>query len=82
MAVSVYSTPTCVYCSKVKDYLREHQVGFVDYDISRDERKADEMIHKSRQMHDDACNIEKSFFGLLFFLFVYDSSDYRFIGLF
>jgi len=50
MAVSVYSTPTCVYCSKVKDYLREHQVGFVDYDISRDERKADEMIHKSRQM--------------------------------
>ena len=50
MAVRIYSTPTCVYCSKVKDYLREHQVRFVDYDISRDERKAEEMIHKSRQM--------------------------------
>ncbi len=50
MAVSVYSTPTCVYCSKVKDYLRERQVKFVDYDVSRDQRKAEEMIHKSRQM--------------------------------
>lgn len=50
MAVSVYSTPTCVYCSKVKDYLRGRQVRFVEYDVSRDERKAEEMIKKSRQM--------------------------------
>jgi len=50
MAVSVYSTPACAYCSKVKDYFRERKVRFVDYDVSRDERKAEEMIHKSRQM--------------------------------
>jgi glutaredoxin-like YruB-family protein len=50
MAISVYSTPSCVYCSKVKDYLRERQVKFVDYDVSRDQRKAEEMVHKSRQM--------------------------------
>jgi len=49
MAVSVYSTPSCVYCRKVKEYLRERQVKFRDYDVSRDERKAEEMMHKSRQ---------------------------------
>ena len=49
MAVSVYSTPTCVYCAKVKDYLRQRQVKFVEYDVSRDQRKGEEMIHKSRQ---------------------------------
>ena len=50
MAVSVYSTPTCVYCKRLKDYLRERQVRFVDYDVSRDDRRAEEMAHKSRQM--------------------------------
>jgi len=49
MAVSVYSTPSCAYCRQVKNYLRERGVKFRDYDISRDERKAGEMMHKSRQ---------------------------------
>jgi glutaredoxin-like YruB-family protein len=49
MAVSIYSTPTCTFCTKVKDYLRERQVKFTDYDVSRDARKAEEMLHKSRQ---------------------------------
>ena len=49
MAVSVYSTPTCVHCKRLKEYLRERQVRFVEYDVSRDERKAEEMLHKSRQ---------------------------------
>jgi glutaredoxin len=33
----------------LKDYLRERQVKFVDYDVSRDDRKAGEMLQKSRQ---------------------------------
>jgi glutaredoxin-like YruB-family protein len=49
MAVSVYSTPTCTFCTKVKEYLRERQVRFSEIDVSRDQRKAEEMIHKSRQ---------------------------------
>ena len=49
MAVSIYSTPTCTYCYRLKDYLRERGVKFVDYDVSRDERKAGEMLNKSRQ---------------------------------
>ncbi len=50
MSVSIYTTPTCTYCRKAKDYFREHRVGFTEYDVSRDVRKADEMMHKSGQM--------------------------------
>jgi len=49
MAVRIYSTPTCTFCYQLKDYLRERQVKFVDYDVSRDDGKADEMLAKSRQ---------------------------------
>ena len=49
MAVSIYSTPTCVYCKLVKDYLNQRGVRFTDYDVAKDERKAEEMFHKSRQ---------------------------------
>ena len=49
MAIRIYSTPSCTFCHHLKDYLRERQVKFVDYDVSRDDRKADEMLHKSRQ---------------------------------
>ena len=50
MSVSIYTTPTCTYCRKAKDYFREHRVGFTEYDVSRDVKKADEMMLKSGQM--------------------------------
>jgi glutaredoxin-like YruB-family protein len=49
MAVYIYSTPTCVYCRKVKEYFRERDVRFVEYDVAADARKGEEMVHKSRQ---------------------------------
>ena len=50
MSVVVYSTPSCPYFTLVKDYLRKKQVQFEDYDVSRDQRRAEEMIRKSGQM--------------------------------
>lgn len=47
--VKVYSTPTCPWCNRVKDYLRENNVDFVDYDVSRDREMAIEMVTKSNQ---------------------------------
>lgn len=49
MEVKVYSTPTCPYCNMVKNYLRSKGIKFVDYDVSKDERKAMEMIRISGQ---------------------------------
>ncbi|HTX71527.1 MAG TPA: glutaredoxin domain-containing protein [Rectinemataceae bacterium] len=50
MSVVVYSTPSCPYCTMVKDFLKKKQIPFEDYDVSRDQRRAEEMIRKSGQM--------------------------------
>ena len=50
MAITLYSTPSCTYCRKAKDFFRQNHVTFTEYDVSRDQRKADEMARKSGQM--------------------------------
>ena len=50
MAITLYSTPSCTYCRKAKDYFRQNHVPFSEYDVSRDQRRADEMVRKSGQM--------------------------------
>jgi glutaredoxin 3 len=47
--VTVYSTPTCPYCTMVKTFLREQSIEFEDVDVSRDRQKAIYMVRKSGQ---------------------------------
>lgn len=47
--VVVYSTPTCPWCSRVKDYLKSNSVNFKEVDVSKDMMGAMEMIRKSGQ---------------------------------
>ena len=48
--VKVYSTPTCPYCIRAKQFLKENAVNFNDIDVSSDQDAAQEMIKKSGQM--------------------------------
>jgi glutaredoxin 3 len=48
--VLVYSTPTCPYCVRLKQYLTENKVAFEEYDVGVDKAKADEMVQKTSQM--------------------------------
>jgi glutaredoxin 3 len=50
MAVSIYTTPSCSYCTMAKNYFREQGVPFTEYNVAQDLRKADEMVKKSGQM--------------------------------
>jgi glutaredoxin-like YruB-family protein len=50
MAITIYTTPSCSYCNIAKNYFRENRVPFTEYDVSRDQRRADEMVRKSGQM--------------------------------
>ncbi len=50
MAVKIYSTPTCGYCNKAKDYFRTNSIAFTEYNVASDQRKAEEMVRKSGQM--------------------------------
>ncbi len=48
--VKVYSTPTCPWCHKTKDFLKKNKVQFEDIDVSANKEAADEMVEKSGQM--------------------------------
>jgi glutaredoxin-like YruB-family protein len=50
MSVTIYSTPTCSYCNLAKDYFKQNNIQFTDYNVARDLQKADEMVKKSGQM--------------------------------
>ncbi|MDD4961429.1 MAG: glutaredoxin family protein [Candidatus Marinimicrobia bacterium] len=47
--VTVYSTPSCPWCSTLKNYLRQHQISFRDIDVSRDMQAAEAMVRRSGQ---------------------------------
>lgn len=49
MSITVYSTPTCPWCVKVKDYLKQKNVSFQDINVAQDRAAAMEMIRKSGQ---------------------------------
>ncbi|MDO8535468.1 MAG: glutaredoxin domain-containing protein [Candidatus Omnitrophota bacterium] len=48
--VKVYSTSTCPFCVRAKQFLKENAVNFEDIDVSMDHEAAQEMIKKSGQM--------------------------------
>jgi glutaredoxin-like YruB-family protein len=47
--VKVYSTATCPWCVRAKDYLKAKKVAFEDVDVSKNPQAAQEMIQKSGQ---------------------------------
>ncbi|NLJ47060.1 MAG: NrdH-redoxin [Treponema sp.] len=50
MAVTLYSTPSCSYCRLAKDWLRQRNIRFEEYNVAADPRRAEEMVRKSGQM--------------------------------
>ncbi|MBN3037701.1 MAG: NrdH-redoxin [Candidatus Diapherotrites archaeon] len=48
--VIVYSTQTCPWCHRAKDYMKSIGQEFTDYNVGEDREKAQEMIKKSGQM--------------------------------
>lgn len=48
--VVVYSTRSCPWCVKLKDYLKENKIRFEDVDVSDNQSRAEEMRRKSGQM--------------------------------
>lgn len=48
--IKVYSAPSCPYCVALKEFLKERRIEFEEIDVSKDKKKAQEMIKKSGQM--------------------------------
>ena len=48
--VIIYTTPICVYCKMAKAFFKEHNIAYVEKDVSADTKAQEEMIAKSNQL--------------------------------
>ena len=49
MEVKIYTIPTCPWCMKTKEFLKENKIKFKDIDVALDKKAAKEIINKSGQ---------------------------------
>jgi glutaredoxin-like YruB-family protein len=47
--VIIYSTPTCPWCKKTKEFLTENKIKYKDVNVAENEKARNEMIEKSGQ---------------------------------
>jgi Glutaredoxin and related proteins len=45
--IEVFSTPSCPYCHKLKDWLDEQGYEYTDYDVSSNREKARKMMERT-----------------------------------
>ncbi|GAA0079316.1 glutaredoxin family protein [Clostridium sp. CTA-5] len=48
--IKVYTTDSCPWCVKVKDYLKSKNIEFKEFNVQDDMIAREEMIDKSKQM--------------------------------
>lgn len=56
--IKIYSTATCPYCIRAKQFLKENKIDFEDLDVSDNKAAAEEMVRKSGQMSVPVLDIE------------------------
>ena len=59
--VTVYFSPTCPVCAKLKEYLKKKGVRYTSINVLDDEKARDEMIEKTGQLVVPQTEINGSF---------------------
>jgi len=49
MTVKIYTIPTCYYCHKAKDLLKEMKVNYNEIDVTKDSKSIKEIIELTGQ---------------------------------
>lgn len=58
--VKVYSTPTCPYCIRLKEYLKQKNIEFQNIDVSVNKAAVEEMVRLTGQMGVPVVTIDES----------------------
>ena len=48
--IEIYSTPTCHFCNLAKDFFKENNLEYVEYNVAENTEKRREMIDKTNQL--------------------------------
>jgi len=49
-SVIIYSTPVCHFCQAAKEFFKENDIQYTEYDVAADAEKREEMIEMTGQM--------------------------------
>jgi glutaredoxin 3 len=47
--IEVFTTPTCPYCTKIKEWLDENGYDYTEHNVAEDKEQAKKMIKKTGQ---------------------------------
>lgn len=48
--VTIYSTPSCHFCHMAKDYFKDNNISYTEFNVAEDAEKRSEMMEKTGQM--------------------------------
>jgi len=48
--VTIYSTPSCHFCHMAKEFFKEKNIPYTEFDVASNAEKRKELIEKSGQM--------------------------------
>ncbi len=48
--VTIYTTPTCVYCNMAKAFFAENNIAYTEKNVAEDQNAMKEAVEKSGQM--------------------------------
>ncbi len=48
--VTIYTTPTCVFCRMAKAFFKSHNVAYEEKDVATDLQAREDMVRKSGQL--------------------------------
>ena len=48
--VAIYSTPTCHFCHDAKEFFKDHNVAYDEYNVQTDAARRDEMVKKTGKL--------------------------------
>lgn len=48
--ITIYTTPTCVYCKMAKEFFAKNNITYAERNVVEDEAARKEMVEKSHQL--------------------------------
>lgn len=57
--IKIYTIPNYSYCERVKEFLKNKEIKYIEIDVSKDKEKAKEMIIKSGQKNVSVLDIDE-----------------------
>jgi len=60
--ITIYSTPTCVYCKMTKEFLQKNHIPYEELNVAEDEKAREEMVQKSNQLGVPVIDIDGEIF--------------------